>query len=375
MIAKRRLVRFLLGAAVLTGAALLVRHQSATEVRVATVRRGEALLTATGNVRVLPATESKIVAPAQGLLLKFPRRDGDRVDQGDLLAELDPGDRPFTLRERELEAARFERLLAEESPDALALEGLRADLRRETELARTGAATTESVETLGREVARRELALRIDRDELRFRLDTLRNRIAALRAELAGFTVRAPYAGVFLNPTAVAGDLVVHGAVLGTLASDTKTVVAEVTQEDLDAVQRGLAGEGLVSVRLAGVTAPALDGRALTVTPSGDSASRRFSVRLELPNLPADTLAGRTGEATFIAARRPDALMIPRRAVHADDVFVVDADNRLSRRKVKLGYTSGLDAEVCEGLAEGDRIVTRDLDRLRDGDRVRVLAE
>ena len=43
------------------------------------------------------------------------------------------------------------------------------------------------------------------------------------------------------------------------------------------------------------------------------------------------------------------------------------------RREVKLGYLSGVDAEVVEGLKDGDRVVTVGKAALRDGGKVQIV--
>ncbi|MBL0041447.1 MAG: hypothetical protein IPP28_10490 [Xanthomonadales bacterium] len=43
------------------------------------------------------------------------------------------------------------------------------------------------------------------------------------------------------------------------------------------------------------------------------------------------------------------------------------------RREVKLGYTSGTDAEIVSGLNDGDRVVTVGKAALRDGGKVQVV--
>ena len=53
--------------------------------------------------------------------------------------------------------------------------------------------------------------------------------------------------------------------------------------------------------------------------------------------------------------------------MRAGTVFVVDENNRLRRREVKLLFSQGDISVIEEGLAEGERIVVSDLVPAVDG--------
>ena len=56
-------------------------------------------------------------------------------------------------------------------------------------------------------------------------------------------------------------------------------------------------------------------------------------------------------------------------------VYLVNADNTVSVRKVALGVTDGDRVEVNSGLVPGDRIVIDGADKLRDGAKINVRTE
>ena len=53
-------------------------------------------------------------------------------------------------------------------------------------------------------------------------------------------------------------------------------------------------------------------------------------------------------------------------------VYIVNADNTVSVRPIKLGPTDGPMAAVNAGLSAGERVVVDGTDRLREGARVRI---
>jgi multidrug efflux system membrane fusion protein len=63
------------------------------------------------------------------------------------------------------------------------------------------------------------------------------------------------------------------------------------------------------------------------------------------------------------------------RGVPGTFVYLVNADNTVSVRKVVLGVTEGERVEVRSGLAPGDRIVIDGADKLREGAKVNIRAE
>jgi membrane fusion protein, multidrug efflux system len=63
------------------------------------------------------------------------------------------------------------------------------------------------------------------------------------------------------------------------------------------------------------------------------------------------------------------------RGVPGTFVYLINADNTVSVRPIKLGVTDGDTVEVVSGLAPGDRIVIDGADKLRDGAKINVRAE
>ena len=80
---------------------------------------------------------------------------------------------------------------------------------------------------------------------------------------------------------------------------------------------------------------------------------------------------GITGEVTIIIAERDNALLIPRRALVGEFVYVVDG-SKVVLRKVVKGYESLNLVEITSGLNIGDLVIAEQQDRFREGERVRT---
>lgn len=178
-----------------------------------------------------------------------------------------------------------------------------------------------------------------------------------------------------------AGQPVSAGAALLTVTDLSGLgVTAQVDETDVLQVQPGIA---------ASVTLDAVPGATYTAAVSSvdvaPTASARggvaYTVRLTLGE-------GRDGDGRVAPAPKPgmsavvdlqvrssadDALGVPASAVVRDgsrDAVLVLRGDRLSKRQVRLGAQGADRVEVVQGLAAGERVVTRDADRLRDGQRV-----
>jgi RND family efflux transporter MFP subunit len=100
------------------------------------------------------------------------------------------------------------------------------------------------------------------------------------------------------------------------------------------------------------------------------------SIRYEVtfPN-PGNILRpGQFGKVRFVADMKKGAMVIPQEAVNElqgnYQVAVVDQDNKVSIRPVKMGERIGAMWEVTEGLKPGNRVVVQGLQKAREGSTV-----
>jgi multidrug efflux pump subunit AcrA (membrane-fusion protein) len=113
------------------------------------------------------------------------------------------------------------------------------------------------------------------------------------------------------------------------------------------------------------------NARVAKVLPSADSATQRYTVYLEVFLPEGRTLVpGLTGEVSIVIAERDNAVIIPRRALVGDYVYVVDG-SRVVLRKIEKGYESLNQVEIISGLKAGELVIVDQQDRFRRGDRVR----
>lgn len=432
--------RMLTGGAIVLMAALVVvanlrwRRTPAVGVFVEAVTRRdlEAVVAASGKLQ--PKRSVNISADTMGRVVNLAVEEGDRVEAGQFLLQIDPrtlrsaverSEAGFLAARSQLEQARA----AVESARA-ALRQAEDALKRQRELWAEQLTTREALERAETEYRLREAELKerlqqVATQELRVRQE--RAALESARYDLSKVTILAPSSGIVTRRNIEEGETVVvgtmnnPGTVLLTIA-DMSVVEAEVEVDETD----------IPAVRLgqpAKVTIDALPDRTFTgkVTSIGNSpiqppaasaqTSRQatsFKVVITLDQSVPEMRPGFTCTADITTATRQRALAVPIQAMVAREV-TLDAQGRVVRepppsgrvsraaaaapapkpgetRKelegvfvlrdrhvefvpVKTGIAGDRYFEVLSGLREGDQVVVGPYDTVRDladGARVRV---
>lgn len=110
-----------------------------------------------------------------------------------------------------------------------------------------------------------------------------------------------------------------------------------------------------------------------------DEATGTAAVRAEFPNPDRMLLPGQFVQARIEAGVRPNAFLIPQRAVQVDadkaSVLLVSADNKVVNRDIKVGELRGSSWVVLSGIDAGDRIIVDGLQKVQPGGQVRVVSD
>jgi len=171
--------------------------------------------------------------------------------------------------------------------------------------------------------------------------------------------VRAPIAGTVFESGVLAGDRVELGTSLFRLA-DLSTLWARlhIQEKDLSAAKAG------ADVVLGTQAYPGEDfrGRLVLVGDVVDTGTRTIEGRVEVPNIGGRLRPGMFVEASAAAAGERRVLVVPDASVQDDDgkpiVFVKTGERTFERREVQVGERLDGRVEVLQGLSEGDIVVT-----------------
>ncbi|AKP88061.1 efflux transporter periplasmic adaptor subunit [Achromobacter xylosoxidans] len=296
-----------------------------------------------------------------GELVDVPFKEGQQVKAGDLLAQVDP--RAFQVALDQARGTQMQNLAL--------LENARRDLQRYQALFKQDSIAKQQVDTQAALVRQYEGTIKSDQanvDNARLQLDYAR--------------ITAPISGRLGLRQVDRGNLV--------SSSDTNGLVVITQTQPISVVFT------LPETQLPEVRAELAQGRTLAVEAYDRADTRRIaSGTLETLDNQIDVTTGtlklkarfdNQDDALFpnqfVNVRlhvltRKGVTAIPTAAVQQGSagafVFLVQPDNTVQVRQVKLGAINNGMVAVNEGLQPGDRVVTEGTDRLRAGAKVEVV--
>jgi RND family efflux transporter MFP subunit len=91
-----------------------------------------------------------------------------------------------------------------------------------------------------------------------------------------------------------------------------------------------------------------------------------------IPGVRPPLLKGMYASVEFLS-KPIDMLLIPRKALHENRVYVVSEENTLSIRPVQISYSQGQLVVIKSGLKEGDKIITSDLVPVIEGIKLELI--
>jgi multidrug efflux system membrane fusion protein len=312
---------------------------------------------------VTPMQTVTVRSRVDGELMRILVQEGQQVEQGTLLVEIDPT--PYRIALAQVEG--------QQQQNVARLEGARQDLARLETLMEKQLITSQDLDTQRALVRQHEGAVASDKA----RADDARLQLAYTRIE-------APISGRLGLRRVDVGNLVrandTNGLVVITQTRPV-TVIFTVPEIDLQKVLEPLrAGERLAveawdrseQLKLA-------DGMLKTVDNQIDIATGTVRLRAEFPNTDDRLFPNQFVNIRLRVRTVEDALVIPAAAVQFGSrgtyVYVIKPDNRATIHVVVLGPTDGENQAILKGLKAGDQVVLEGIDRLREGRPVYVVTD
>lgn len=289
-----------------------------------------------------------VASRLSGYIGEMRVQEGDPVRRGQVLARLDASDVEGAIRQGQAAAGGAE----------AAFHDAQADMDRFQRLFDRGSISDNE-----------QRKMRLKLDAARAALGQARAGLDVAIAQRAYAEITSPVDGVVVARHKRAGDLALPGLPLLTLESGQgllfETFVAE-------AQLAGLGAGKPVAVSIDGLRVP-LKGTVSRVVPSGDPVSRRYQVKIELPQT-AGLMPGMFGRASFVRGES-SILQVSRQALiergGLTGVFVVDGGGRARFRWLRIGREWPERVEVTAGLGADERFVAVAEPALRDGDLIR----
>jgi Cu(I)/Ag(I) efflux system membrane fusion protein len=171
-------------------------------------------------------------------------------------------------------------------------------------------------------------------------------------------TLMAPRNGVVLERRAVDGMMADAGQTLFRIADiSTVWVMADVPEYELSAVRVG----DKAAVRIRSLPGKVFEGKVGLIYPEIQGQTRTARIRIELPNLGGLLLANMYAEVEIATGGTGPVVTVPDSAVIDTgdrQVVIVDkGEGSFEPRDVKIGARGEGNAEIIEGIAEGEKVV------------------
>jgi RND family efflux transporter MFP subunit len=334
-----------------------------------------------GNIQAI--TEAPILARADGYLQRRLVDIGDRVQAGQTLAEiaapeLDEQVRQIKAALQQSHAA-LDQALAnlEQGKSNMELARITAD-RWSKVVARGGVSKQENDQYQAQYQAQIAGVQSLEKAVAAQRGNVAQAEANAARIdEVQGYrTVKAPFAGVITLRNVDVGALVAASNTLLFRIAQTGTLRAyvNVPQTNASAIHQG--EEALLKV--ANLPGREFHGTVARTANALDPTSRTMLVEIQVPNGDGALLPGMYAQVHMSDARKSSPVLVPGDAlqVGADGtkVAVVRPDHTVHFQKIEVGRDYGDKLEVLSGLSEGDTIIPRPGDSIREGAKVEPVA-
>lgn len=313
-----------------------------------------------------PLEEVVIYPKVSARIAEIKVQEGDLVEKGQLLVELD---------HRDIDA-QIASIKAQIAVSIASLESAKANYDnalkerdRYRRLVKEGFATTQQLDV-------KETAFAQARAQVNLNNATIQKNRSELKRQqvlLSEYFLESPLNGKVVND---------YSHSVGTMVSPSTAVMHVARVDMLEAVIKAPQDravnfrEGMkAELSVDSFPGRTFEGKINTISPVVDASTRATTVKVVLENPDGLLKPGMFAEVFIVEKEVRDAYVIPREAVIITDdakyVLTVSGDV-VKRIDIEPGIETGQDLEVRKGLEEGDLVILSGGESLSDGDKVTV---
>ncbi|WP_028319503.1 efflux RND transporter periplasmic adaptor subunit [Desulfobulbus elongatus] len=365
----------LLMAAMAAAAIFFFSRDRHPEHMTAAVGRGSVEVTVLANGTVESDNLVSVGAQVSGQLKSLKVELGDTVKAGQLVAEIDSLPQQNTLR---TQTAALNAVLAQRQAKEASLTLAELTYKRQTQMLKGDAASREDADTAEANLK----VLRAEITALDAQIEQARIAVDTAQVDLGYTKISSPIDGVVVAIVTKEGQTVNANQTAPTIIKvarlDQMTIRVEISEADVIRVKPGLKATFTIlgepdNRYPAAVKSiePAPESIATeTTTTSSTSTSTSTAIYyigiLDVPNPDGKLRISMTTQVNIVLAEATDVLVIPAAALGdkgKDGLYTVrveTASGTIEQRRVKIGLNTNVQAEVVEGLREGERVIIGD---------------
>ncbi|MFZ0101018.1 MAG: efflux RND transporter periplasmic adaptor subunit [Pseudolabrys sp.] len=303
---------------------------------------------------VQPYNTVTVRSRVDGQVIKVGFRQGQMVNEGDLLVQIDP--RPFQ--------AALEQAQAKKAQDEANLKNAQLDLQRYNTLAVQDYASRQQLDTQQAKVD--QLVAQIKGDQAA---------IDNAGTQLSYATIRSPLSGKTGFRLIDPGNIV-HAndqtGIVTIVKLQPISVVFTTPEENIGQINSALAAGTVPVLALSSDGTKVLaKGHLALVDNQVDQTSGTIRMKATFQNTDNALWPGLSVATRLLVDTKKNVLVAPNDAIQRGPnglfAFVVGKDNKVAARDITVGDEGSAQTVVLEGLANGDRVVTAGQYRLTEG--------
>lgn len=318
---------------------------------------------------IQPLEETVLYPSANGYVLKWSVDIGDKVEEGQVLAEIDTPELDKDLAQARAQLAQAHAGLVQAKANR---DLSKSNLDRFEQLVPAGVASQQDLDQRRGQARVDEAAITVAQANIAAQQANIQ-RIT----DMKGFAkIVAPFAGTVVSRTIERGMLVAPGTgtpLFKVAALDPVRVYVGVPQDVAPSVRAGVSAQ----VTLREFAGQKFEGKVARTAGALDAASRTMNVEVRVPNPDGKLLTGMYAQVALTLPIPHRVLEVPATSLYSDAkglrVAVVTAENKIQMVPVTVERDTGATIQIAAGLEGSERVVKLASAELVDGMVVEVL--
>jgi membrane fusion protein, multidrug efflux system len=329
-----------------------------SQVVAARATKGNIKVFVTGLGAVTPIYTVTVNSRVTGELMKVQFKEGQNVQKGDLLVEIDP--RPYEVQLEQAEGQLIH--------DQALLKDANLDLDRYKVLIKQDAIPQQQLDTQLALVTQYEGTIKTDQSQIdSAKLNLIYCKITSPITGRVGLRLVDP--GNIVQASATAGLVMITQI-------DPISVIFTVAEDALPPIIAKMhAGQQLTVEAWDRENQSKLaDGKLETIDNQIDPTTGTLKLRAVFANGEGKLFPSQFVNAHLLVEQKSNVTLLPNNAIQRNStgtyVWLINPDRTVNVRAITVGTTEGDQSEIISGLAPGDTVVTVGVDRLEEGGKV-----